>query len=119
LIKKIRDTQERKEWRREEPPRGKGATVESGPPISPYGIMDFASTFLTQTKQQVSFREPYTIEMPQENVGEETNVLPEDLASLTPGPEVGEALFLVSSQRLVPLMHMETSLRGHGLILWP
>jgi hypothetical protein len=68
-----------------DPPRGKGATVVSGPPISPYGTVNFDATFLKQTKQQVIFREPYTVEMPEEDIEEKRNVLDEDLSSLPPG----------------------------------
>jgi hypothetical protein len=74
-------------------------------PISPYGITDFASAYLKQTKQPVVFTQPFAVEMPDEGVGEEPDVLPEDLPPLGPGPEVGDTLpnLFVCFQQLVPL----------------
>ncbi len=60
----------------------------SGEPISPYGFMEFASTVLQESKRKVIFREPYTVEMPPEGLGEEDMPYPEDLPPLAPAPEV-------------------------------
>eukprot|EP00884_Botryococcus_braunii_P023096 jgi/Botrbrau1/9470/Bobra.0252s0091.2 len=79
--------QESEEWQKQPPPKGKGATIEAGTPISPYGIVDFASTYVMQAKQKPILRRPFASEEPKEHIKGKTNLLPRDLLSLAPGPK--------------------------------